>query len=106
MILERSRIAYLKLNELASAKIFIVPPFHTLDQLHRMLHDLYYDTIIDICELYQIIQQFPSSGFKCYYNQHQQCYIVQYGIVPTRSTSSLLPTNNMISPPSITHFIP
>ncbi|KAI9275305.1 salt tolerance down-regulator-domain-containing protein [Helicostylum pulchrum] len=107
MILERSRIAYLKLNELASAKIFIVPPFHTLDQLHRMLHDLYYDTIIDVRELYQIIQQFPSSGFKCYYNQHQQCYIVQYGIVPTRSTSSLLPpTNNMISPPSITHYIP
>ncbi|KAG2193000.1 hypothetical protein INT47_002551 [Mucor saturninus] len=104
LILERSRISYLKLDELAQAKFFIIPPFHTLDQLHRMLHDLFYDMLIDVRELYQVLNQFPASGLKCYYNQHQQCYIVQYHpLVPMRSTSSLLPSNNMmmVSPPPL-----
>lgn len=97
MILERARIGYLKLDELAQAKFFITPYFHTLDQLHRMLHELYCDMTIDVRELYQVLNQFPTSGFKCYYSQPQQCYIVQYGLMPLRSTSSLIPTNSMVT---------
>ncbi|CAO3649426.1 unnamed protein product [Mucor hiemalis] len=95
LILERARFAYVKLDELAQTKFFMTPNFHTLDQLHRMVRDLFHDMPIDPREVYEVINHHPTSEFKCFYNQSQQCYIVQHGIMPSRSTS-LLPT--MISP--------
>lgn len=99
VILERARFAYVKLDELAQTKFFMRPNFHTLDQLHRMVRDLFHDMPIDPREVYEVINHHPASEFKCYYNQSQQCYIVQHGILPSRSASlSLLPTTMISSP--------
>jgi hypothetical protein len=115
MILERAKIAYLKLDELAQAKFFMIPNYHTLIQLHRMMHEIYYDNVMfDIREVYEAMIQFPASGFQCMHHQ-QQGYIVRLTsislntttpaamtpISPIHHPSSLLPlhSNFLHSPP-------
>jgi hypothetical protein len=103
MILERAKIAYLKLDELAQAKFFMIPNYHTLVQLHRMMHEIYYDNIMfDIREVYEAMIQFPASGFQCMHHQ-QQGYIVRLTVnsslsPTTTTTASATPMMTPISP--------
>lgn len=78
----------------------MIPNFHTLDGLCQMIRDLFHDIPIDTRELFELINHHPASEFKCYYNQPQQCYIVQHATMPIKSTSSSL----LISP-SLPHII-
>jgi hypothetical protein len=103
LILERARNAYLKLDEIAQSKFFMIPSFHTLEQLHRMIHEIYFDFSIDIRELYETIV--GSTGLlKCHYNQPQQYYIVQYGSssLLNSASSSLLNSPPLLVPPGTT----
>ncbi|KAI8646928.1 salt tolerance down-regulator-domain-containing protein [Parasitella parasitica] len=73
LILERAKLSYLKLDELAQIKYLVKPNYHPLIQLHQMLHELYHhhpDHVpVDPRELYEALNQ-PLSGFQCI--QHQQ----------------------------------
>ncbi|KAI9278376.1 hypothetical protein BDA99DRAFT_5194 [Phascolomyces articulosus] len=61
MILERAKVSYAKLNEMTQ-----IVGFHTLDQLHRMMNDLYCDCPIGIQELYHVLMvRTPQNPFRC-----------------------------------------
>lgn len=99
MILERAKIAYLKLDELAQAKFFMIPNYHTLVQLHRLMHELYYDNIMfDIREVYEAMIQFPASGFQCMHHQ-QQGYIVRLTINSSLSPTTMNTTDTTTTTP-------
>lgn len=94
LILERARLSYTKLDEIAQIKYFVKPNYQTLIQLHQMLNEIYHHdhVLIDIRELYEAINQ-PSSGFQCI--QHQQHgYIVRMDSLPI--SPQLSSSNNNI----------
>ncbi|KAI7884884.1 hypothetical protein K492DRAFT_204367 [Lichtheimia hyalospora FSU 10163] len=97
-ILERARTAYHKLDEITQAKYFMSPPqFYTLVQLHRMMCDMYYDTQVDIQELYEVINT-PGSGFQCISHAHHG-YIVRYDRPLGMSSNSPIHPPHLTSPP-------
>lgn len=94
LILERAKSSYLKLDEIAQLKYFVKPNYHTLAQLHQMMHEMYHHDhgAIDMRELYEAINQ-PSSGFQCLLHQ-QQGHIVRLDI--TLPISPQLSSSNSI----------
>ncbi|KAL9545581.1 hypothetical protein MBANPS3_007083 [Mucor bainieri] len=94
LVLERAKSSYLKLDEIAQLKYFVKPNYHTLAQLHQMIHEMYHHEhgAIDMRELYEAINQ-PSSGFQCILHQ-QQGYIVRLDI--TLPISPQLSSSNSI----------
>lgn len=90
----------------------MIPSFHTLEQVHRMIHEMYFDLSIDLRELYDCLSG-ASGQLKCHYHQAQQCYIVSN--MPTTSSSSLLSgvgSNSSLlvgsppPPPALSHQVP
>ncbi|KAI9306536.1 hypothetical protein BJ944DRAFT_263401 [Cunninghamella echinulata] len=81
MIIERVKTVYMKLDDitLSQSSTSVSPTFYSLMQIHRMLSDMYFDQIIDVRELYDVLTTIGSQhGFHCAYSHAHQDYVVKY----------------------------
>lgn len=119
LILDRAKAAYLKLDEISQIKYFMVPGFYSLNQLHRTMQDIFYDQIIDIRDLYEILVSYPSYGFQCVHDQLHGC-IVHYGKnssisntsppyvprpIPSSYSTTLIPSINALQSTNTTNHL-
>lgn len=76
MIIERTRTAYKKLDDIAASHLLSKPPFHSLSQIHRTINELYDDgVVVGIRQLYDVITKYLVHEFQCILSE-EQGYIV------------------------------
>ncbi|KAI8340426.1 salt tolerance down-regulator-domain-containing protein [Blakeslea trispora] len=102
LILERTKAAYLRLNELARTKLHFIPRHHPLTEIHQAIQASDPLLVIDKQEIYQAILQSPQSGFQCYNLQHQG-YVVQWTMPSTEDDYPYLNDIPPLLPISHTH---
>lgn len=82
MIIERTKVAYRRLDSIVAGHFPNKPLYHSLSQLHRTINEIYSDGIvIGIREMYEAITDNTKHGFRCILSE-EQGYIVYYDPQP------------------------